>query len=89
MDKLPSIVFITTDTQGQNMVSAYGARGEVNTPNLDRLAAQGVLLRMPSAQVLSARRPVALGTRVSTPIAMGRGPTIKPCTVVCPCWPTV
>lgn len=45
MDKLPSIVFITTDTQGQNMVSAYGARGEVNTPNLDRLAAQGVLFK--------------------------------------------
>lgn len=39
----PNIVFITTDTQGRNMVSAYGDRPGVATPNIDRLAADGVL----------------------------------------------
>ncbi|MFW5856884.1 MAG: sulfatase-like hydrolase/transferase [Planctomycetota bacterium] len=39
----PSIVFITTDTQGQNMVSAYGERAGVETPCLDRLAREGTL----------------------------------------------
>lgn len=41
--KSPSIVFITTDTQGRDMVSAYGKRGGVETPNLDRFAREGVL----------------------------------------------
>lgn len=39
----PNIIFITTDTQGRDMVSAYGRRGGVDTPNLDRLASGGVL----------------------------------------------
>lgn len=54
---VPTIVFITTDTQGRDMVSAYGPAhwhrpagagdgGEVQlpaTPNVDRLAARGTL----------------------------------------------
>jgi len=38
-----AIVFITTDTQGRDMVSAYGQRGGVDTPNLDRFASEAVL----------------------------------------------
>lgn len=41
--KPPNIVFITTDTQGQNMVSAYGNRAGVETPNIDRFANDAVL----------------------------------------------
>ena len=37
----PSFVFIMTDSQGANVVGAYGHPG-VRTPNLDRLAAGGV-----------------------------------------------
>ena len=39
----PNIVFITTDTQGQNMVSAYGKNPAARTPSIDRLAEEGVL----------------------------------------------
>jgi uncharacterized sulfatase len=38
----PNIVLIITDTQGANIVGAYG-RSELQTPCLDALAAQGVL----------------------------------------------
>ncbi|MBI3974360.1 MAG: sulfatase-like hydrolase/transferase [Chloroflexi bacterium] len=38
----PDFVFIMTDTQGANMVGAYG-RPELQTANIDRLAAEGVL----------------------------------------------
>jgi uncharacterized sulfatase len=41
--KKPDIVFITTDTQGREMVSAYGKRACVETPSIDRLAREGVL----------------------------------------------
>jgi uncharacterized sulfatase len=37
----PSFVFIMTDTQGANVVGAYG-HPAVRTPNIDRLAGQGV-----------------------------------------------
>lgn len=37
----PNIVFLMTDTQGRDMVGAYGNR-KVDTPNLDALAASGV-----------------------------------------------
>jgi uncharacterized sulfatase len=37
----PNFVLIMTDTQGANMVGAYG-RPELQTPNIDRLAADGV-----------------------------------------------
>lgn len=36
-----NFVFIMTDTQNRSMVGAYGHR-QVDTPNLDRLAAEGV-----------------------------------------------
>ncbi len=36
------VVFIMTDTQGANMLGCYG-RPEMDTPNLDKMAAQGVL----------------------------------------------
>ena len=39
----PNIVFITTDTQGSNMLSCYVDRPGVETPCLDRLAGDGVL----------------------------------------------
>lgn len=37
----PNFVFIMTDTQGANMLGCYG-RPELRTPNLDRLASEGV-----------------------------------------------
>jgi uncharacterized sulfatase len=37
----PNFVFIMTDTQSASVIGAYG-KPEVQTPNLDRLAAQGV-----------------------------------------------
>jgi uncharacterized sulfatase len=37
----PNFVFIMTDTQGTNIVGAYG-HPELNTPNIDGLAANGV-----------------------------------------------
>lgn len=40
----PNFVVIMTDTQGANVVGAYG-RPEMGTPNLDRLAGQGTLFR--------------------------------------------
>jgi len=40
----PNLVFLTTDTQGRNMVSAYSRRPCVETPHLDRMAAEGALL---------------------------------------------
>ncbi len=36
-----NIVFIMTDTQNRDMVGCYGNQG-MNTPNLDRLAAEGI-----------------------------------------------
>lgn len=42
-DQRPNIVFITTDTQGREMLSTYVDRPGVDTPHLDRLAAEGVL----------------------------------------------
>lgn len=41
----PSIVFITTDTQGREALSCYVSRPGVVTPHLDRLAAEGVLFQ--------------------------------------------
>ena len=41
----PNIVFITTDTQGRNMVPAYVDHPGVDTPNIDRLAFDGVLFQ--------------------------------------------
>jgi len=37
----PNFVFLMTDTQGANIVGAYG-HPELNTPNIDKLAANGV-----------------------------------------------
>ena len=39
----PNIVFITTDTQGREVISTYVDRPGVDTPSVDRLARQGVL----------------------------------------------
>ena len=39
----PNIVFITTDTQGREMVSAYVDRPGVETPNIDKLAESSVV----------------------------------------------
>ena len=37
----PNILFINTDQQGLDTLSAYGCPG-INTPNMDRLAAVGL-----------------------------------------------
>ena len=42
MSDQPNIVLITTDTQSREMLSAFVNRPGVETPNLDRLAAQSV-----------------------------------------------
>ncbi|MCD6470578.1 sulfatase-like hydrolase/transferase [Candidatus Bathyarchaeota archaeon] len=41
MLKKPNIVLIMTDTQGANIVGCYG-RPEMRTPNIDKLAAEGI-----------------------------------------------
>jgi arylsulfatase A len=41
--KLPNFVIIFTDDQGYNDLSCYGS-SQVNTPNIDRMAAEGVKL---------------------------------------------
>jgi len=41
--KQPNIIFITTDTQGREMLSCYVDRPGVDTPSLDRMAQSGVL----------------------------------------------
>lgn len=43
MAQRPNILFITTDTQGREMVSAYGQRRGVDTPYLDKFASESVL----------------------------------------------
>jgi len=40
--KLPNILFLMTDQQRCDSLGCYGFKG-ANTPNLDRLAEQGVL----------------------------------------------
>lgn len=40
---LPNIVFITTDTQGREMLSCYAQRPGVDTPHLDALARDSVV----------------------------------------------
>ena len=42
-DSRPNIVFITTDTQGREMLSTYVDRPGVSTPCLDQMAADGVV----------------------------------------------
>ena len=42
MKERPNIVLIMTDTQGVNVVGCYG-RPEMKTPNIDRLASEGIL----------------------------------------------
>lgn len=42
-EQRPNIVFITTDTQSREMLSTFVDRPGVETPNLDRLAAQSVV----------------------------------------------
>lgn len=42
MDKKPNIVILMTDSQGADMVGAYGLGDELQTKNLDKLAESGV-----------------------------------------------
>lgn len=42
-EALPNIVFITTDTQGRDMLSAYVDRPGVETPYLDKFARESIL----------------------------------------------
>ena len=42
-DDRPNFIFITTDTQSRGMLSCYVERPGVETPNLDRMAREGVL----------------------------------------------
>ncbi len=57
---LPNIVFITTDTQGREMLSCYVDRPGVETPFLDQLASESVLFE--NAYVTS---PVCTPSRAS------------------------
>jgi arylsulfatase A len=41
--KLPNIIYILTDDLGYGDVTAYNPQAKTSTPNIDRLAAQGML----------------------------------------------
>lgn len=42
LNKLPNIVFILTDDLGYGDVSVYNPNSKISTPNIDRLASQGI-----------------------------------------------
>ena len=68
----PSIVFLYTDDQAQWAMGAYGNR-EIHTPNLDRLARQGVLFRnaFTATPVCSPARASLMTSRYSTEFGIG------------------
>ncbi|MBI2273613.1 MAG: arylsulfatase [Bacteroidetes bacterium] len=74
----PNIIYIMADDMGYSDIGCYG--GEVNTPNLDQLAAKGIKLRSfynnarccpTRASLLTGRFPhqVGMGLMVTTPPA--------------------
>lgn len=74
----PNIIYIMADDMGYSDIGCYG--GEVNTPNLDRLAANGIKLRSfynnarccpTRASLLTGRSPhqVGMGLMVTAPAA--------------------
>lgn len=85
-DRPPNIIFILADDLGMNDISTFGggvAGGRVQTPNIDRLAAQGAVFTQayagsatcaPSrAMILTGRYPTRTGFEFTpTPDGMGR-----------------
>lgn len=63
----PNIVYILADDLGYGDVSAYQANGKIKTPNIDRLAKQGV-------QFLDAHAPSGVCTPTRYGILTGRSP---------------
>ena len=53
----PNLLFILSDQHSQGVAGCYGDP-IVETPNLDRLAASGVILRTPTRRAHSAYLPV-------------------------------
>ncbi|QIA07973.1 sulfatase-like hydrolase/transferase [Draconibacterium halophilum] len=41
-DKNPNIIYILTDDLGYGDVSVFNEQSKINTPNIDRLAAEGI-----------------------------------------------
>lgn len=71
-DGRPNIVFLYTDDQAQWAMGAYGNR-EIRTPNLDRLASQGVRFRnaFTVTPVCSPSRASLMTSRYSTEFGIG------------------
>jgi arylsulfatase A len=42
LDKKPNIIYILTDDLGYGDVSIYNPKSKISTPNIDRLASQGI-----------------------------------------------
>jgi len=78
----PNIIVILVDDMGFNEVSTYGggmARGQFKTPNIDQLAADGVLCTngYASTAVCAASRASLLTGRYSTRFGFEYTPTSK------------
>ncbi len=64
-NRLPNIVYILTDDLGYGDVSAYNPEAKTSTPNIDRLAAQGI-------RFTDAHSPSAVSTPTRYGILTGR-----------------
>lgn len=88
-DRLPNIILILADDLGYNDISTFGggvAGGQVQTPNIDQLAAQGAVFSQsyagnatcaPSrAMIMTGRYPTRTGFEF-TPTPSGMGPMVS------------
>jgi arylsulfatase A len=64
-DKNPNIIYILTDDLGYGDVSAYNPKSKISTPNIDRLASQGI-------RFTDAHSPCAVCTPTRYGILTGR-----------------
>ncbi len=64
--RLPNIIFIMSDDHAAHAISAYGSR-LIKTPDIDRLAAEGMRLSNASSPTRSARPAAPPFSPASTP----------------------
>ena len=77
-DKPLNIVYIMTDDHTAQMMSAYDTRN-INTPNLDRIAADGVKFTNSFVANLSQAPPAHVCSPASTPTPTGSCQTRPAC----------